>query len=72
LENNDIHITACPLGFHINQSKINAYNPSPVPGKPIYTSLLDLLCACSERFYIAFAKLANPNEMSLLDKLLMK
>lgn len=72
LENNDLHITASPTGFFLNQSKINSYNPSPVTGKPVYSSLLDLLCACSERFSILFAKLADTNELSLLDRLLAK
>jgi hypothetical protein len=61
LENTDLHITASALGFFVNQSKINHYNPTAVPGRPIFTSLIDLFCGWSERFSIMFAKLCEPN-----------
>jgi protein TIF31 len=69
LENADLHITASPLGFFLNQSKINNYNPTPVPGRPTYTSLLDLLSNCSERFSSSYAGLSELKDQSLLEQL---
>lgn len=69
LQNVDLHITASPLGFYLNQSKINNYNPTALPGRPVFTSLLDLLSHSSERFHSAFLKLLDPDGQSLLDRI---
>jgi hypothetical protein len=69
LEGSDLHITASPLGFYLNQSKPNNYNPSPLLGRPTFTSLLDLLSSCSERFAIMYSSLAELSEQSLLSQL---
>lgn len=50
LENYDCHITASPLGFYQNQSKINSYNPSSLHNKAPYPNLLDLLATLSDKF----------------------
>ena len=47
LESVDYHITASPEGFFVNQSKISAFNPAPVPNKPVYASLFDLIRSLS-------------------------
>jgi hypothetical protein len=47
LESVDYHITASPEGFYLNQSKISYFNPSPVPGKPIFVNLIDLIKSVS-------------------------
>jgi protein TIF31 len=51
LEGQDIHITACPAGFFVNQSKISCFNPAKSTiYKGIYGSLIDLFKAVSDRF----------------------
>ena len=50
LESVDYHITASPEGFFVNQSKISAFNPAPVPNKSTYASLFDLIRTLSEKF----------------------
>lgn len=51
LEGQDLHITASPYGFYLNQSKISNFNPNKsTSNKHTYGSLLDLLKAFSERF----------------------
>jgi len=51
LENQDIHITCCPLGFYVNQSKISHFNPAKSPiYKGVYGSLIDLLKSVSDKF----------------------
>lgn len=47
LESVDYHITASPEGFFVNQSKISQFNPAPVPNKPVYASLFDLIRSLS-------------------------
>jgi protein TIF31 len=47
LESVDYHITASPEGFYLNQSKISQFNPAPVPNKPVYASLFDLIKSVS-------------------------
>lgn len=66
LENGDCHITASPLGFYQNQSKINSYNPSIANGKTPSTNLLDLLAAISDRFSQAVERNLKFAETSLL------
>ena len=51
LEPVDIHITASPYGFYVNQSKISYFNPNhSTVHKKTYASLLDLLKSVSENF----------------------
>lgn len=47
LESADYHITASPEGFFVNQSKISQFNPTPVPNKPVFASLFDLIRSIS-------------------------
>lgn len=47
LESIDYHITASPEGFLVNQSKISAFNPAPVPNKQVNVSLFDLIKSLS-------------------------
>lgn len=51
LEDCDLHITACPSGFYVNQSKINYFNPhKSMIYKQIYGSLIELFKCTSEKF----------------------
>ena len=51
MEGQDIHITANPAGFFVNQSKISCFNPAKSTiYKGIYGSLIDLFKAVSDRF----------------------
>ncbi|XP_013383660.1 clustered mitochondria protein homolog isoform X4 [Lingula anatina] len=54
LEDKKYHITACPLGFYINHSTDEEFNPRPVNNK-IYHSLIDLLNQISPAFKRNFA-----------------
>jgi protein TIF31 len=51
LEDQDLHISACPSGFYINQSKISSFNPhKSTVYKQTYGSLIDLFKNVSEKF----------------------
>lgn len=51
LENHDIHITASPLGFFVNQSKISNFNTAKSPVfKGVFASLIDLFKSVSDKF----------------------
>lgn len=51
LEGQDIHITASPGGFYVNQSKISCYNPAKsVVYKGVYANLFDLFKNVSDKF----------------------
>lgn len=47
----DVHITASPHGFYVNQSKISNFNPiKSHTFKTVYPNLIDLLRTVSESF----------------------
>lgn len=51
LEGQDLHITASPGGFYVNQSKISSFNPhKSTIYKQTYGSLLDLFKSVSDKF----------------------
>lgn len=51
LEGQDLHITASPLGFYLNQSRISFFNPNRLSSnKSTYVSLFDLFKAVSAKF----------------------
>lgn len=62
LEAKRYHITASTLGFYLNQSTIDDFNPQPVQPKHVFHSLVDLLGNISPIFKKNFQQLLKIRE----------
>ena len=55
----------------MNQSKISQFNPTPVPNKPVYASLFDLIRSLSEKFENKLEDFLAENKLDESDKFLL-
>lgn len=67
LEGLDYHITACEIGFYVNQSKISNFNPAMNSAKLVFASLLDLIANVSDRYFDNMQKFLADNVLTVAD-----
>jgi len=50
MEHQTLHLTACPDGFYVNQTRASRFDPRPAKVAHNSQTLLDLLCSVSSQF----------------------